>query len=68
MQKTLYFLALAFVSSSTLFSQDAFAEKSTGFFTEPLNLSAAGTSAQPSVAADAKRGQFVLSWQSKDAA
>ena len=68
MQKTLYFLALAFVSSSTLFSQHAFAEKSTGFFTEPLNLSAAGNSAQPSVVADAKRGQFVLSWQSKDAA
>lgn len=68
MQKALYFIAPALISACALFSQPACAEKSSGFFTQPLDLAQAGNSAQPSVVADAKRGQFVLSWQSKDAA
>jgi hypothetical protein len=60
--------ALVIASTSALFSQTAAADQSAAFLTQPLVFNAAENSAQPSVVADSKRGQFVLSWQSKDAA
>jgi hypothetical protein len=58
----------ALVIAGALVSQSVLAEKAADFLTQPLVFAAAENSAQPSVVADAKRGQFVVSWQSKDAA
>ena len=51
----------------TLASLPCFASAAAVFQIQPLAFEIAGNSAQPSVAPDAKRGEFVLSWQTKDA-
>ncbi len=64
--KRCFSLAALLIFCSTLPAKDL-AEGASAFVVQPLKIAATENAAQPSVVADAKHGQFVLSWQSKDA-